>query len=465
MHSLLHFLIVILHRQGIRSPLKKQLQEGHKENRFARALAENDMSLTGLREHNPRHRELFNLFSSFEDFYCSGGFLGIIAKILALIGIGVIKNGGGGGGSKNSKNNRERGLRDDLKLIQNKANYENMSDQELRDLVDRLLRGLEFNVPGNDGLHGRNLFLQLLGIVNCKPQTPSTPQNSPPTAVNDNVTINPDETVTIRVLDNDNDPNGDPLNVVSKTDPASGTATISSDGQTITYKPLSPSFCGTDTFNYSISDGNNDPVTAVVTVTVNCPTIVVDAVDDIKNILKDTATNIDVLDNDTTSGEPLSVKEISTQPTFGFVEIVGNEVKYTPNPGFCGTDTFGYTASSGGVDDNALVTVIVQCVTAVDDTASIDRGIPTGAIDVLDNDFSTPLGNPLTVVGFTKNPTNGFVKINEDGTVTYTPKPAFCDCVPQDTFDYKVVSDVDGLSDIGTVTITIDCDVQAPELR
>jgi hypothetical protein len=231
------------------------------------------MSLTGLREHNPRHRELFNLFSSFEDFYCSGGFLGIIAKILALLGIGVLKKGGGGGegGSKSSKNNRERGLRDDLKLIQSKANYENMSDQELRDLVDRLLHGLEFNVPGNDELHGRNLFLQLVGIVDCKPE-PTTPQNANPTAVDDKVTSPQGTHVFIRVLDNDSDPNGDPLTIKSNTTPAKGgKVTLNPDG-TITYEAPSTTFCGDDTFEYTISDGKGGEDTALVTVTITCPT-------------------------------------------------------------------------------------------------------------------------------------------------------------------------------------------------
>jgi hypothetical protein len=94
---------------------------------------------------------------------------------------------------------------------------------------------------------------------------------------------------------------------------------------------------------------------------------------------------------------------------------------------------------------------------AVDDTTTTPHGAPI-VINVLSNDSSIPAGLPLTVVGFTKNPTSGFVKINEDGTVTYTPKPSFCACVPGDTFDYKIVNDsIDGISDTATVTVNITC--------
>jgi hypothetical protein len=90
--------------------------------------------------------------------------------------------------------------------------------------------------------------------------------NEPPEAVDDDdaeTTIN--TAVTIDVLDNDSDPDGDPLTIVSVTQPASGTAAI--DGESIIYTPTA-NFVGTDEFDYTISDGKDNEASATVTVTV-----------------------------------------------------------------------------------------------------------------------------------------------------------------------------------------------------
>ncbi|MET0225449.1 MAG: Ig-like domain-containing protein, partial [Dokdonella sp.] len=71
---------------------------------------------------------------------------------------------------------------------------------------------------------------------------------------------------TIAVLDNDSDPDGDPLAIVSVTAPIGGSAVIS--GQAIVYTP-STQFSGADRFAYTISDGRGGSATAIVTVVVN----------------------------------------------------------------------------------------------------------------------------------------------------------------------------------------------------
>ena len=89
---------------------------------------------------------------------------------------------------------------------------------------------------------------------------------SAPIASNDTATTNEDAPVTIAVLANDGDPDGDPLTVISATAP-NGTVVINANG-TITYKPVKD-FNGTDTITYTISDGQGGTATATVTVTVN----------------------------------------------------------------------------------------------------------------------------------------------------------------------------------------------------
>ena len=90
--------------------------------------------------------------------------------------------------------------------------------------------------------------------------------NSAPDAVNDSVTTDEDTSVSISVLGNDTDPNGDSLSISSVDQPAHGAAAI--NGTDVTYTPTAD-FSGTDSFNYTISDGHGGSDSATVTVTVS----------------------------------------------------------------------------------------------------------------------------------------------------------------------------------------------------
>ena len=95
-----------------------------------------------------------------------------------------------------------------------------------------------------------------------------TAVNDAPEAGDDAVTMNTntDEVILVRV--NDQDVDEDPLSVTAVGTPSGGTATITGDGTTITYSP-DYDFVGTDTFDYTISDGTNtDNSTDIGTVTV-----------------------------------------------------------------------------------------------------------------------------------------------------------------------------------------------------
>ena len=78
------------------------------------------------------------------------------------------------------------------------------------------------------------------------------PVNDPPVAVNDSTSTNEDTPVTIPVLANDSDIDGNPLTVTAATSP-NGTVVINPDG-TITFTP-NPNFNGVATISYTISDG------------------------------------------------------------------------------------------------------------------------------------------------------------------------------------------------------------------
>ena len=84
-----------------------------------------------------------------------------------------------------------------------------------------------------------------------------TPQNDPPIAVNDTRTTNEDTPVTVPVLTNDSDIDGDSLTVTVVSNPPNGTAVINADN-TVTYTP-DPDFNGTDTFTYTSPTETAEP--------------------------------------------------------------------------------------------------------------------------------------------------------------------------------------------------------------
>ncbi|MEO9326258.1 ThuA domain-containing protein [Nocardioides sp. C4-1] len=93
-----------------------------------------------------------------------------------------------------------------------------------------------------------------------------TDVNRPPLAADDTANTVQATAVDVAVLGNDSDPDGDTLTVTEVTDPAGGSAAVNADG-TVRYTP-DATFTGTDTFDYTVSDGNGGTDTARVTVTV-----------------------------------------------------------------------------------------------------------------------------------------------------------------------------------------------------
>jgi hypothetical protein len=92
-----------------------------------------------------------------------------------------------------------------------------------------------------------------------------TPVNDPPTAVNDAALTREGASVTVAVLANDSDVDGNPLSVTGVSMPGNGAAASLGNGNVL-YTPAA-NFNGVDTFTYNVSDGALSR-TATVTVTV-----------------------------------------------------------------------------------------------------------------------------------------------------------------------------------------------------
>ena len=94
----------------------------------------------------------------------------------------------------------------------------------------------------------------------------NAPVNATPVAVGDSATLNEDTPFNLDVLANDTDQDNDALSVSSHAVPAHGSVATNNDG-TLVYTP-DPNFNGTDTFTYTVSDGNGGSDTGSVTLTV-----------------------------------------------------------------------------------------------------------------------------------------------------------------------------------------------------
>ena len=94
----------------------------------------------------------------------------------------------------------------------------------------------------------------------------SATPNQAPHAVDDSATTNQNSPITIDVLANDSDPDGDTLTISNLSQAGNGTVALNANN-TLTYSP-NTGFQGTDSFSYAVSDGRGGTHTAAVGVTV-----------------------------------------------------------------------------------------------------------------------------------------------------------------------------------------------------
>ncbi|HHC6631220.1 TPA: tandem-95 repeat protein [Vibrio parahaemolyticus] len=186
------------------------------------------------------------------------------------------------------------------------------------------------------------------------------PINDAPNAENDVITTEEDTAVTIDVLVNDSDVEGDALSIQSASVPSEQGSVDIVDGKLV-FTPAE-NFNGEATITYIVTDGDlTDEAKVTVTVTpVNDSPV---AVDDTTSIQEDTAVTIDVLTNDTdVDGDKLSIESAFVPKEQGTVEVVDGKLVFTPAENFNGDAEITYTVTDGELTDEAKVTVTVNPV-------------------------------------------------------------------------------------------------------
>jgi|GEM_PF-5874378 len=303
-----------------------------------------------------------------------------------------------------------------------------------------------------------------------------------PTANDDTATTDEDTSVTVDVVANDTDPNGDALDVSDITNgPSHGTAQITGESNDkIQFDPGDDATANVS-ITYEVSDGNGGADAATLNVTVDPVNDAPTANDDSATTDEDTSVIVDVVANDSdVDGDALDVSAITNGPSHGTAQITGpnnDKIQFDPGDDATANVSITYEVSDGnGGTDTATLNVTVAPVndapTANDDTATTDENtlltVDDGdgadllelSTDVEGNSLSLGAvdgesfasGSPVTL------DSGATVTVDDDGSWVYDPNGQFGSLgagqTDTDSFTYTV-DDGNGGTDQGTITVTI----------
>ena len=265
--------------------------------------------------------------------------------------------------------------------------------------------------------------------VRVEPEGP----NRPPVAVRDDVTIGRGGTRNVYVLENDVDPDGDVVGILSwTTGPGIEIEQVLGFAFRVTVLADAPE---QSQFTYTISDGRNEPVTGNVVVAVsdaNTPDQPPVARPDTVEVRPGQTTSTRVLVNDyDPEGGSLRVVNVSPVPGAELrIGPGGQEIFVSVDPGVASSFSFGYdVADEGGNQSGSLVQVRLvpdgeanRPPVARPDVA---RTVAGRAVDipVLAND-SDPDGDAIQLESIAAQPAFGVATTQPDGSVRYEPGPA-----------------------------------------
>ncbi|MDF4766242.1 tandem-95 repeat protein, partial [Vibrio parahaemolyticus] len=275
----------------------------------------------------------------------------------------------------------------------------------------------------NDNYHGADSFTYIVTSGGVSESTTVevnvTPVNDAPVAKNDISTTQEDTAVTIDVLPNDTDVDGDKLSIESVSVPKEQGTVEVVDGKLV-FTPAE-NFNGDAEITYTVTDGAlTDQATVKVTVNAVNDTPVVESNIADQTLAEDfTPYTIDLntafSDVDNVDGElTFSVSGNSNIQ----VAIVNGIATITPTADWNGSETLTFTATdpSGESISQTVNFTVAPVADIVADSVTVVEDTPT-IIKVLGND--TFEGDDKVVSLDTNNgPANGTVSINPDGSVT-----------------------------------------------
>ncbi|HLO86546.1 MAG TPA: cadherin-like domain-containing protein [Nostocaceae cyanobacterium] len=309
--------------------------------------------------------------------------------------------------------------------------------------------------------------------------------NVAPVANNENYNVNEDKTLTINapgVLANDTDAENQPLTAVLVNAPTQGTLQFNPNGS-FSYIPKS-NFNGEDSFTYRAVD-NQQANSNLATVKINVnsvndsPILAANQTVSVNNGEKVAiaSNNLRVTDVDNTANQLIytiaqsslhgTLKRgdtvLTTNSTFTQADINQGLISYTHDGSNSTTDqvTFSIKDTSNAQINNVQFKLQINPINnppnvapvANNDNYSVDedRTLTINAPGLLAND--TDAKNQILTAVLVNNPAQGTVKLNADGSFSYTPKANFNG---EDSFTYRAVDNQQANSNLATVKINVN---------
>ncbi|MBX3746889.1 MAG: tandem-95 repeat protein [Verrucomicrobiae bacterium] len=268
--------------------------------------------------------------------------------------------------------------------------------------------------------------------------------NDPPRPEPVRLVLDEDTRVEFDPLENDSDPDGDPLILVSIGTPEAGTLTALGDTRFLYVPPTN--YHGQQRFFYVVGDPHGATATGEVAILVQPVNDAPVARDQVVTVNRNRSVDV-FYDAEDVDGDPLTFT-ILEGPEHGILLAYPTLAHYEPGRGFVGTDRFTYRVSDG-IESVGPVTVTLVVVDAnnppdvepVDTVTAVDQPIRVG-LAVWDVD-----GDPFTV-RMTLAPAHGETRW-EGTNVTYTPLPGY---VGTDRFGYRAS---DGMDESAEAVVTI----------
>jgi hypothetical protein len=304
--------------------------------------------------------------------------------------------------------------------------------------------------------------IDVAGNVRLVETEVTTLTNTPPTAVNDDITLAEDAAKkTLDLLGNDIDADiategSDVLTIIEISGlslPAAGKLALQSG--IVSFTPAL-NFFGNASFTYKVTDAYGSTSTATVLLTVEPVNDKPLPTGDIVSMNEDASKTIEIMTNDIDVDSTLKIESFE-KPLHGIVVKSGNTLIYTPEKNYNGQDEFAYTVTDGEYSETAQVKITVLAVNdvplVVPDQEETNYKTAV-SIDVLANDSDVESGT-LSIISVT-TPENGNAVI-KDGKISYVPNDGFAGT---DSFSYTV-SDGDKEATAGVKIKVNDPDVNS----
>lgn len=178
------------------------------------------------------------------------------------------------------------------------------------------------------------------------------PPNVPPVAAGQ--LINVDEDLTMPIVLEGTDADGDALSFIIVLPPANGS--LSGNAPNLVYTP-NADFNGNDAFTFRVNDGEDDSNSASVSIVVAPVNDAPVAEDAAFATEENIALQLELLAGDV-DGDTLSYG-VTSGPANGSLSGTAPSLTYTPEVGFNGTDAFTFSANDGNSEAAATVTITV----------------------------------------------------------------------------------------------------------